>query len=312
MSKWLLVAAVMLSTAGWAQDYPVRPIRLLTSTPGGTGDLVSRVLGQAISGPLGQTVVVDNRGSMLSVELAAQARPDGYTLLVTGNVLWLLPLMQKVVYDPQRDFAPVAPAVTSPNIIVCHPSLPVKSVRELIAFARARPGELNFAGGSPGSASHLAGETFKFAAGLKMVYVPYKGAGAALNDTIGGRVQLLFSNLPAADPHVKTGRLRGLAVTSAQPSELAPGLPTAASGGLPGYESEVMFGVFAPVGTPPATVQRLSQEITRALERPVVRQRLMAAGTLAAIGSPADLAERVASETRRMGKVIAQAAIRLE
>ena len=311
-AKWLLALSVTLPVPGHAQDYPSKAIRFVTNTPGGTGDFVSRVIGQAISPSLGQPVLVDNRSALLGIELVSQARPDGYTFLVTANVLWLLPLMQKVSYDPVRDFSPVALAISTPNVVAVHPSLPVKSIRELMAFARSRPGEINFAGGSPGSASRLAGEMFKVAADLNLVYVPYKGTGPALNDTIGGRVHLLFSTLPAVEPHVKSGRLRALAITSAQPSMLAPKLPTVASAGLPGYESEAIFAVFAPAGTPPAIVQRLNQEVTRALQRSEIRQRFMDAGSEVVSGTPSDLAVRVAAETKRMGKVIASSGIRLE
>ena len=295
-----------------AQDYPSRPIRFVTSAPGGAGDFVSRVLGQAISTPLGQPVVVDNRGSgILGMELVAQARPDGYTLLLTSNVFWLLPLLQKVSYDPLQDFVPIALPVTSPNVIVCHPSLPVKSIRDLVTLARARPGDLNFAGGSTGSASHLAGEMFKLSAKVNMVFVPYKGAGPALNDTIAGHVHVLFSNLAASGPHVKAGRLRALAVTSAQPSALAPELPTVAAAGLPGYESEAIYGLFGPAHTAPAIVQRLNQEVVKALQRAEVRERFTAVGSQVIAGSPTELGSRVASEMKRMSKVIAQAGIRL-
>lgn len=311
-AKWLLALTVTLSAVAWAQDYPVKPIRFVTSTPGGGGDFVARVIAQAISGPLGQPVVVDNRANILGIEHVAQARPDGYTLLVTSNVFWLMPLMQKVSYEPLRDFSSIALPVTSPNVVVSHPSLPVKSIRELVAFARARPGELNFAAGSKGSASHLAAEMFKVMAELNMVFVPYKGAGPALNDTVAGHVQLLFSNLAAAGPHMKLGRLRALAITSAKPSVLAPELPTVASAGLPGYESEAIYGVFGPAGTPSAIVQRLNEEVGRALQRPEVRGRFMGAGSQVVAASASDLTTRVASEMKRMGKVIAEAGIRLE
>lgn len=307
-----LIAASIVSLPVVAQDYPSRPIRFVTSAPGGAGDFVSRVIAQSISPALGQPVIIDNRGSgILGMELVAQAKPDGYTLLVTSNVFWLLPLMQKVSYDPLNDFASIALPVTSPNIIVAHPSLPVRSIRDLVEFARARPGQLNFAGGSTGSASHLAGEMFKLTAKLNLVFVPYKGAGPALNDTIAGHVHLLFSNLAASGPHMKTGRLRGLAVTSAYPSPLAPDLPTVASAGLPGYESEAIYGVFGPAATPTAIVQRLNQEITRALQRPEVRERFQASGSQVIAGSSGELAARVASETKRMSRVVAQAGIRL-
>ncbi|RPI46315.1 MAG: tripartite tricarboxylate transporter substrate binding protein [Betaproteobacteria bacterium] len=311
VAKWSLTLSVASSPAGWAQDYPAKPIRFVTSAAGGAGDLVSRTIAQAIAAPLGQPVLVDNRGSILGIELVSQARPDGYTLLLTSNVFWLLPLLRKVSFDPLRDFAPIALAVTSPNVIVTHPSLPVKSIRELVSFARARPGELNFAGGSPGSASHLAGEMFKLDAKVNMVYVPYKGAGPALNDTIAGHVHVLFSNLAASGPHVKSGRLRALAITSAKPSPLAPELPTVASAGLPNYESEAIYGLFGPAGVPSAVVQRLNEEVTRALKRPEIRERFGAAGSQIVAGSGADLGAWVAAESKRMGKVITEAGIRL-
>ena len=307
----LAFGMALLPLAALAQDYPTRPIRVVTSAAGGAGDFVSRLIGQSIAGPLGQPVVVDNRGALPGIEAVQHARPDGYTLLIASNLFWLLPLLQKVAFDPLQSFTPVALTVTSPNVIVSHPSLPVKSVRELVSFARARPGELNFAGGSTGSASHLAGEMFKLLAKVNMVFVPYKGAGPALNDTIAGHVHVLFSNLAASGPHVKAGRLRALAVTSSQPSPLAPELPTVASQGLPGYESEAIYGVFGPAGLPPAIVQRFNDEVTRALQRPEVRERLLATGSQIVAGSGPELGARVASEMKRMSKVIAQAGIRL-
>ena len=315
MQRWM-VAGLIAGLAAWhahAQDYPVKPVRFVTSSPGGAGDFVSRVIGQAISGPLGQQVIVDNRGAgILGMELVARAPADGYTWLVTSNVFWLLPFMQKVSYDAVRDFTPAALTVTSSNIVVTHPSLPVKDIRGLIALAKSRPGQLNFAGGSTGSASHLAGELFKLMAGVDITYVPYKGAGPALNDAIGGQVHILFSNLAAAGPHVKFGRLRALAITSAKPSPLAPELPTVAGAGLTGYESEAIYGVFGPAGMPAAITQRINQEITRALQRPEVREKFLGQGSEIVAGSNVELGARVKSEMARMGKVIRDAGIRLE
>lgn len=296
----------------WGQSYPARPIRLVTSAVGGAGDFVSRTIGQAISPALGQAVVVDNRGSLPGIEAVARARADGYTLLLTSNIFWLLPLLQKVSFDPMRDFTHVALTVTTPNVVVVHPSLPARSVKELVALARSRPGELNYAGGSTGTASHLAGELFKIAAQVNIVFVPHKGAGPALNDAVAGHVQVLFSNLAAAGPHVAAGRLRALAVTSAQPSPLAPDLPTVSASGLPGYESEAIYGVFGPAGLPPSAGQRIHQEVTRALHQPEVRERFAAMKSQIVAGTGADLSQRVAGEIRRMSKVIAQAGIRLD
>ena len=291
----------------FAQDFPSKPVRMVTSAPGGGGDVIARLIAQAISGSLGQQVIVDNRGGVISSETVAKAPPDGYTLLSQPNSFWLLPFMQNVSYDPIKDFLPVSLTVTSPNVIVVHPSLPVKSVKELIAFAKARPGQLNFAAGSTGSSSHLAAELFKMMAGINIVYIPYRGAGPALNDTLGGQVSLLFSNTAAAGPHIKSGRLRGLAVTSAKPSALAPGLPTAASSGLPGYEAAAIYGVFAPAGTPATLVTRLNQEIVRALNRPDVKEKFFNAGVEVVASSPEQLATIMKSDMVRLGKVIRDA-----
>jgi tripartite-type tricarboxylate transporter receptor subunit TctC len=306
-----LVAAITVCAAA-AQDYPSKPIRILTSAPGGGGDFVARVLTQVMSGPLGQPLVVDNRGALLGIELAAQARPDGYTFIVGSNEMWLRALMQKVSYDPVKDFTPISLVVESPNIIVVNPSLPAKNVTELIVYARAKTDKLDFAGGSPGSASHLAGELFKFMAKLNMVYVPYKGAGAALNDTIAGQVPLLFSNLPTAGPQVKAGRLRALAITSAKPSALAPDMPTVASSGLLGYESAALFSLFGPAGVPKPIVDRMSVEVRHAVERPEVKDRVMAVGSEVVGSSAAELAARVNAEIKRMGAVVATAHLKLE
>ncbi len=300
------------AVAALAQDYPARPIRLVTSAVGGAGDVVSRTIAQAISGPLGQPVVVDNRGALPGIEAVARARPDGYTLLLTSNIFWLLPLLNKVSFDPLKDFTHIALTVTTPNVIVVHPSLPAKSVRELVALARARPGELNFAGGSTGTASHLAGEMFRLSAGVNMVFVPYKGAGPALNDAIAGHVHVLFSNLAASGPHVAARRLRALAVTSARPSPLAPELPTVASAGLTDYESEAIYGVFAPVGLPASAANRIQQEVMRALQQPELRDRFAAMKSQIVGGTGAELYGRIAGETKRMTRVIAQAGIRID
>lgn len=309
--------ALAVATAGGAglacaQDYPLRPVRLVTSAVGGAGDVVSRTVAQAITGPLGQPVVVDNRGALPGIEAVARARPDGYTLLLTSNIFWLLPLLNKVSFDPLGDFTHIALTVTTPNVVVVHPSLPATNVKELVALARARPGELNFAGGSTGTASHLAGEMFRLSAGVSMVFVPYKGAGPALNDAIAGHVHVLFSNLAASGPHVAARRLRALAVTSARPSPLAPDLPTVASAGLTDYESEAIYGVFGPVGIPASAASRIQNEVMRALQQPEVRDRFGAMKSHVVAAPGTELRARIASETKRMTRVIAQANIRID
>lgn len=310
---WLAVwPALSCACAVQAQDYPVRPLRMVTSAVGGAGDVVSRTIAQAISGPLAQPVVVDNRGALPGIEAVARARPDGYTLLLTSNIFWLLPLLNKVSFDPLRDFTHVALTVTTPNVVVVHPSLPVRNVQELVTLARARPGELNFAGGSTGTASHLAGEMFRLSAGVNMVFVPYKGAGPALNDAIAGHVHVLFSNLAASGPHVESRRLRALAITSARPSPLAPDLPTVASAGLTDYESEAIYGVFGPAGLPASAANRIEHEVIRALQQPQMRERFAAMKSQITAAKGSELRARIAGETKRMSRVIAQANIRID
>lgn len=302
-------ALALCAAAACAQNFPTKPVRIVTSAVGGGGDVITRLIAQAVSASLGQQMIVDNRGGVISSETVAKAVPDGYTLLSQPNSFWLLPFMQNVSYDPVKDFVPVALTVNSPNLIVVHPSLPVKSVKELIAFAKAHPGQLNFAAGSNGSSSHLAAELFKRMAAIDIVHISYRGAGPALNDTLGGQVSLLFTNTAAAGPHIKTGRLRALAITSAKPSALAPGLPTVASAGLPGYEAAAIYGVFAPAGTPAAIVSRLNQEIVRALNRPDVREKFFNAGVEVIGGSAEQLGVAMKEDMARLGKLIKEAGI---
>lgn len=317
MSRYagLLTAAavVFFATAAQCQIFPAKPIRVIASEPGGGGDFVARLIAQGISGGLGQPVVIENRGGsvVIPAEIVARAPADGYTLLLLGSTLWIEPLMHKTPYDPVQDFAPISWVVGSPNILVVHPSLPVKSVKELIALARSRPGELNHSVGITGSSSQLASELFKVMAAINMVAVPYKGIGPALTALVGGQVQVSFGNPSAVTPHLKSGRLRALAVTSAQPSILFPDLPTVAAT-LPGYESVSMFGIFAPAKTPAAVINRLNQEITRALNTPAIKEKFLAVGIETVASSPERLGAAVKSEIARMGKLLRDAGIRAE
>jgi tripartite-type tricarboxylate transporter receptor subunit TctC len=304
------LALMFIACAVHAQPYPSKPVRIVTTEPGSGNDLVARLIAAGLSGNLGQQVIVDNRG-ILAGEIVAKAPPDGYTLLAYGSPFWLAPFIRNNVgYDPVRDFAAVTLSASSPNILVVHPSLPVNSVRELIALAKARPGELNYGSSSTGATPHLAAELFKSMAGVNIMRVPYKGSGAALNDLIGGQVQLMFPNAGAATPHVKSGRLRALAVTTAQPSVLAPGLPTMAASGLPGYESVSPFGIFAPAGTPAVIINRLNQEIVRVLITAEVKERLYNVGVEVVGGSPEQLMVTMKSEMAMWGKVIRDAIAR--
>ncbi len=305
-------ALVLNSSLAVGQDYPNKPIRLVCSGTGGGTDFTARVIAQGLSGRLGQQVTVENRPSgVIPGEVVSKAAPDGYTLLLTGSALWLLPfLLDRVQYDPQKDFSPVSLAVTSTNILAVHPALPVRSVKDLIALAKARPGDLNFGTAGSGSASHLAGELFKAMAKVNIVWINYKSPGAAITDLLAGRMQLTFGSAASTKAHVNVGKLRALAVTSAQPSALFPELPTIAASGVPGYELVAPFGLFAPAGTPPALVNRLNQEVVRVLNLPESKKRFASAGLEVVASSPEQLGTRVKEEMSTLGKVIKDVGIR--
>lgn len=310
-----LGAMFPLAQVTHAQPYPTRPVRLVTSEPGGGADFTARIIALGLTTSLRQQVIVDNRGGasgLIAVEIVAKAPPDGYTLIVFSPSLWTLPLIQKVAYDPVRDFAPVTLAVTAPNILVVHPSFPATNVKALIAAAKAKPGEFNYASGSTGAANHLSAELFKHMAGVDIVRVPFRGTGPAITALLGGQVQMAFAVAGSAAPHVQSGKLRALAVTSAQPSALFPDLPTIASSGLPGYELETNTGLFAPGGTPAALIQRLNAEVVRVLTAPDMRQKLASAGIEAVGSSPADFAAKVKSDMGRLGKLVKDAGIRAD
>ena len=295
----------------YAQNYPSKPLRIVTSGVGGAGDVTSRLIAQGIAPLLGQQVIVDNRASgPIPVDVAVKAPADGYTLLVYGSTVWLGPYLRSNAPDPLRDFTPVTLAATAPNILVVHPSLPVKTVKELIALAKAKPGALNYATTGAGSSPHLAAELFKAMAGVDMVRISYKGAGAALTDLIGGQVQLTFATASSVTPHLNSGRLRALGVSSPRPSVLLPGLTTIAAAGLPGYESQSMQGVFAPAGVPSAILQRLNQDIVRFLHSAEAKEKFLAVGVEIAGTTPEAFAAAMKAEMSRMGKVIRDAGIR--
>lgn len=313
---WMFSIAATVIGAGAVsgQDYPNRPVRILTSAAGGTTDFTARLIAQGISGPLGQQVIVENRPGSPAIAggIVAKATPDGYTLLAYGPSILLMPFLRSnVPYDPVRDFSPISLTDTSPTVLVVHPSVPVKSVKELIALAKARPGELNYGRASVGGANHLPMELFKAMAGVNIVTVPYKGGGPAVIGLLGGEVDLLFGTAASVIAHVKSGRLRALAVTSAQPSALFPGLPTVAAD-LPGFESGTKNGMFAPAGTPAAIISRLNQEIVRFLKRSDVKAKLMGSGVEAVGSSPEQYRATIHSEMAKWGKIIKDAGIRAE
>jgi tripartite-type tricarboxylate transporter receptor subunit TctC len=310
---YILLSATIFATAHAAEaPYPNRPIRLVVSGVAGSSNFTARLIANGLSSALGQQVVVDGReGGVIAAEIAARAAPDGYTLHLNGSALWLLPFMRsRVPYDPVRDFAPVALAVSTPNILVIHPSVPVKSVRELIALAKAKPGELNYASGNAGTSNHLAAELFKSMAGVNITRIPYKGGAPAISDLVGGQVQLMFGAALAVAQHVQSGRLRALAVTSAKPSALVTGLPTVADAGVPGYASVAIFGVLAPAKTPPALIERLNHEIVKVLQQSDVKERLFNAGSEVVASTPAAFDTAIKTEMKDLGKLIRDAGIK--
>ena len=314
LAACLLAGALSPMPSLAAQDFPVRPVRFVTGGAGSNSDFAARVVAQALTGVLGQQVIVENRPSgVILGDIVARAAADGHTLLVSGSSFWLAPFLQaNLPWDPLRDFVPLILISSAPNLIVVNPSLPIKSVPELIAFARARPGELNYASGSTGSTPHLAAELFKSMAAVNITRINYKGSGQAVSDVIGGQMPLMFAAAGSVINHVKAGRLRALAVTSLRPSPLAPGLPAAAEVGVPGYECLSLTGVFLPVKTPASLVQRLNGDVNAVLARNDVRERLLVSGVEAVGGTPAQFGEVVRGEVKRLGKLIADTGIRNE
>lgn len=312
---WMLAVGAMALGAGVAesQSFPSRPLRMLTGGAGGGNDVVARLIAQGLTANWGQQVIVDNRPSgIIPGEIVSKAQPDGYTMVVSGASFWISPLFQDAPYDPVKDFSPITLPVTTPNILAVNLALPVKSVKELIALAKAKPGELNYGAPGTGSSPHLGGELFKVLAGVNIVRINYKSAGAALTDLIAGQVQMTFGNALSVAPHVKSGRVKGLAVTSAQPSPLFPDLPTVAATGLPGYELISPFGMFAPARTPRPIINALNAEIVRVLNRPDSKEKLFNLGMEVVGSSPEQLEAMVKSETAKWRKVIKDAGIRAD
>ncbi len=305
----LLTSALVLPCSlAWSQAFPVRPIRIVTSEPGGGNDIIARIIADGLSNSLPQRAIVDNRG-IVAVEIAAKANPDGHTLVVYGATIWLQQFLRDhVAWDPVKDFAPVTLAVQLPNILVVHPTLPVKSVKELIAMAKAKPGYLNYAAGTIGVSPHLSAELFKALAGVNIVMIPYKGGGPALNGLIGGEAHLMFPNAGAVNQHIKSGRVRALAVSTAKPSRLVPDLPTIAST-VPGYDTAAVICVFAPAKTPANIVGVLNREMLRTLNRQEIKDRLFNLGSEVVASSPQELAAYMRADMARMGKVIKDAGI---
>jgi tripartite-type tricarboxylate transporter receptor subunit TctC len=304
---FLLFTALAGSVSG--QTYPSKPVHLIVpAAAGGTVDILSRAIAPALAERLGQPVIVENRpgaGTNVGMEAVVKSAPDGHMLVVGGvPVATNKVLYSKLSFDPTTDLAPITLLVTSSNVLVVNPSLPVHSVRELIEYARKRPGELNFGSPATGSTPHLAGELFNHLAGVKMVHVPYKGAAQGLNDLIGGRLQLSFDNIPPTVPHVRSGKLRALAVTAGKRHAAFPELPTVAEAGLPGFEVYAWFGLLARSGTPPEVIKRLEAETARVLTAPAVRERLVSLGFEVDGRGAAQYAAFIRSEAERWTPII--------
>ena len=296
-----------------AQIFPVRPVRIITNEPGAGLDFTARLIAQGLTASLGQQVIVDNRGGgggVIAAELVVRATPDGHTLLWHNNAIWTQPLLKSVPYDPLRDLATITQGTLSPNILVVHPTVPAKSVGELLALAKARPGEINFVSGGAGAPTQLAAELFKSMANINIVHIPYKGSGPALNALLGGEGQMMFTVSNGSLPHIRSGRLRALAVSSAKPSALLPGVPTVAAAGVPGYESATIQGMFVPAKTPPALIARIHREVIAVLNRADVKDRLFNLATEIVAGSPEQFASTIRADTARLGKLIKDAGIR--
>lgn len=310
----LISVGLIVLGAGVAsgQNYPNKPVRIIGAQPGGGADLVARIIAQGISGPLGQQVIVENRPARLIGEIVAKATPDGYTLLLASSTFLFAPLFEETKYDAAKDFSPISLLAKAPNVIVVHPSLPVKSVKELIALAKGKPGVLNYGSGGTGSSLHLAAELFKQMAGVDITRISYKGTGPAIIDLLGGQVHTVFGTAQSVMPHISSGRLRALAVSSLQPSVLTPGLPTVAASGVPGYEMEAIYAVVAPANTPAPIVKQLNQVIVRFLGQPSLKERFLNTGIEAVPSSPEELATKMKSEIAKIGKLIKDAGIKTE
>jgi tripartite-type tricarboxylate transporter receptor subunit TctC len=293
-----------------AQAFPNKPVRLVVPfPPGGPLDTVGRALAQKLTEAWGQSVIVDNRpgaGGNIGADLVAKAAPDGYTVVMGALSTHAVnpSLYAKMPYDAIKDFAPITLVAITPNVLVVNPSLPVNSVRELVAYAKANPGKLAFGSGSNGSAGHLAGELFKADTGTDLLHVPFKGAAPAMQALLSGDIQLMFDNLASASAQVKAGKLKALAVTTARRSPLAPDLPTMAESGVPGFDISTWFGLLAPAGTPPEIVGRWNAEVGRILRTPEMRERLTAMGAEPAPDTPAEFAQFIASEAAKYARIV--------
>jgi tripartite-type tricarboxylate transporter receptor subunit TctC len=320
MSRRILLAVLASLACGGiaAQSYPVKPVRVIVGfVPGGGNDVISRLVAQKLSVAFGRQFVVENRpgaGGMIGAELAAKSPPDGYTLFLAGVATHAInPNLQKSVpYDPVRDFDPVCLMATAPTLLAVHPSVPVRSVKQFIALAKARPGEINYASSGHGSSAQLATELFKSLTGTHMQHVPYKGIGLVFNELLSGQVQVIFNAAAALLPHTRSGRMRALGVGSLQQVAAIADIPTIAESGVPGYQAGSWYGFVAPAGTPRAIIDSLSRETAAAIQSPEIASKLTAEAVLVIGSSPEEFSAHIKDELARIGKVIREAGISME
>jgi len=311
----LLTAGVPV-VAG-AQNYPTKPIRLVvTFAPGGTTDIQARMLVEKLAPRLGQQILIDNRGGAggnIGMEIVARAPADGYTLVITVVGTWAVnPYLYKLPYDVQKDFAPVIHVATTPGVLVIHPSLPAKTVKELVALARKRPGDLSYGTAGLGSFTHISAELFAVTTGVRMTHVPYKGSGPVMTDLAGGHIQLSFASAVPAMPQIQAGRLRAIATTGAKRLAVLPDLPTVAEAGVTGYESSTWTAMAAPARTPQPVIERLNREINAVLQLPDIQVRSAAMGSVITGGTPEWFQDYLKSELAKYGKLVKQAGIKPE
>ncbi len=316
--KSLIPLLAFASSLACAQTFPTKPIRIIVpSTPGGSVDTLARAVGNHLSEKWGQQVVVDNRsgaGGVIAAELAAKAPPDGYTLIMgtIASIATNVSLARNLPYNPVRDFAPITQVAGQQLILVVHPAVAAKSVAELTALAKAKPGHLTFASAGNGSGGHLSGELYKILAGIDLLHVPYKGVAPALVDVISGQVTMTFASIISGTPHVKSGKVRGLAVTGARRSVTFPDLSTMAEAGVKGYESSTWYGLLAPKATPRPVIMKLHDEVVAMLKLPAVRDRLLAEGADPVGNTPEQFGAFIQSEIDKWGKVIRTAGLKAE
>ncbi len=315
--KYLTILLLWVSVAASAQSFPVKPLRIILGfPPGGATDIAARAVAQKLTENFGQQVIVDNRpgaASNIGAEAVARAAPDGYTMFLGSVSTSINPsLYARLSYDPQRDFAAVAHVATTPFLLVVHPSMPVQNVRELIAFAKARPEQINYATAGAGSGAHLFMELFASLSGVRVINVAYRGAAAATTDVLAGQVPMMFDNIFTTLPLARSGKFRALAVSTAQRSAIAPEIPTVAEAGVPGYDANAWFGLFAPAAVPKDIITRLNAEVIRGLQTADMRERLRALGATPGSGTPEQFAAFFRNEVAKWAKVVKSAGVRAD